>query len=85
MLSSVKDASLAHISLLSTQAWHHLGLVPIPGLDVTDPDLPQAKLAIDLYEAILQKVESVIDAGTARELKMNLTNLQMNFLNKSKQ
>ncbi|MDG6225112.1 MAG: DUF1844 domain-containing protein [Candidatus Thermoplasmatota archaeon] len=83
MLSSVVDASLSNLSLLSTQAWHHMGIKPLPGIDVSEMDLEQAKIAIDLYEANLNIVLGRLEADIGKELKRELMNLQMNFLNKS--
>ena len=84
MLSSVADAALSNLSLLSTQAWHHLGLQPLPGLEGSEMDLEQAKLAIDLFEAILERLEGQVEADLMKDLKRNLMTLQMNFVERSK-
>jgi hypothetical protein len=83
MLASVVDAALSNLSLLSTQAWHHMGLQPLPGLEGEAPDLDQARLAIDLYEAVLDRLEGRVEPDMMKELRRNLMTLQMNFVNKS--
>ena len=52
LLTNVKDMTIYNLSVLASQAWHHLGLVPIPGVEETKMDLERAKMAIDLLEAI---------------------------------
>ncbi|MFO8051322.1 MAG: DUF1844 domain-containing protein [Thermoplasmatota archaeon] len=84
MLTSVKDMMLYNMSVLASQAWHHLGLVPIPGSDGMEKDISQAKLAIDLYEANLKVLEPRLEADQAKELKRSLMDLHMNYVNKSK-
>jgi len=84
MLASVKDAALSNLSLLSTQVWHHLGLMPLPGLDPSEVELEQARLAIDLYDANLKVLEGKLDDDTLKEHRRNLMNMQMNFVNKSR-
>lgn len=83
MLSSVVDASLSNLSLLSTQAWHHMGIKPLPGIEGSEMDLEQAKIAIDLYEANLNIIIGKMGPDIGKELKRELMNLQMNFLNKT--
>jgi hypothetical protein len=83
MLSSVKDMMLYNLSVLSSQAWHHLGLVPIPGSEGAGMDLEQAKLAIDLYEANLGVLEPHLDPQQVKELKRALMDLHLNYVNKT--
>jgi hypothetical protein len=83
MLASVKDAAVSNLSLLSTQAWHHMGLQPLPGLEGSEMDLEQAKLAIDMYSSLIGHLEGKIEPDVMKELRRNLMNLQMNFVNRS--
>ncbi|MEA3558660.1 MAG: DUF1844 domain-containing protein [Candidatus Thermoplasmatota archaeon] len=83
MLSSVKDLMLYNLSVLASQAWHHLGLVPIPGTEGAELDIEQAKLAIDLYEANLKVLEPHMDPEQAKELKRALMDLHLNYVNKA--
>ncbi|MFW3145541.1 MAG: DUF1844 domain-containing protein [Thermoplasmatota archaeon] len=85
MLSSVKDMTLYNISILASQAWHHLGLVPMPGTEAGHKDLEQAKLAIDLFEANLRILSGHIEEKHEKELKRVLMDLHLNYVNKSKE
>lgn len=82
MMAGVKEMALSNISMLATQAWHHLGLVPIPGINESKTDLEQAKMAIDLFEANLNVLSGEIDEEIRKELKKTLMDLQMNYVNK---
>lgn len=84
MLTSVKDMALYNISIVSSQAWHHLGLVPIPGAGEVKVDLEQAKLAIDLYEANLNVMGGLLEEEMVKQLKQALADMQLNYVNKSK-
>lgn len=84
MMANVKDMTLYNLSVLASQAWHHLGLVPIPGLGETQVDLGQAKMAIDLFEANLKIVSDHIDKEIDKQFKQTLMDLQLNYVNKSK-
>lgn len=84
MLTSVKDMTLYNMSMLASQAWHHLGLVPIPGSEAGSMDLEQAKMAIDIFEATLKVMEPYMEAEQIKEFKRVLMDLHMNYVNKSK-
>jgi hypothetical protein len=84
MMANVKDMTVYNLSVLASQAWHHLGLIPIPGIDEPVMDLDQAKMAIDLFEANLKIVSEHIDKNMDKQLKQTLMDLQLNYVNKSK-
>ena len=84
MMANVKDMTLYNLSVLASQAWHHLGLVPIPGVGESELDLEQAKIAIDLFEANLNILSDYLDKDINKQLKQTLMDLQLNFVNKSK-
>ena len=84
MMAGVEEMALSNLSMLTTQAWHHLGLSPIPGTSGGEVDLDQAKLAIDLFEANLKVLEGGMDDNVKKELKKTLMDLQMNYVNKKK-
>ena len=84
VLVNVKDMTLYNMSVLASQAWHHLGLVPIPGVDRSEVDLEQAKMAIDLFDANLNVISSYLEKDTTKHLKQTLMDLQLNYVNKSK-
>lgn len=83
MMAEVRDMALSNISMLATQAWHHLGLVPIPGTGEPVQDLEQAKMAINLFEANQNALSQYLDDNMNKELKRALMDLQMNYVNKS--
>jgi hypothetical protein len=84
MMANVKDMTLYNLSVLASQAWHHLGLNPIPGLGDPELDMEQAKLAIDLFDANLKIMSEHIDKDIDKQLKQTLMDLQLNYVNKSK-
>ncbi|OYT44088.1 hypothetical protein B6U90_05910 [Thermoplasmatales archaeon ex4484_6] len=84
LLTSVKDMGLYNLSMIATQAWHHLGLAPIPGSGESRVDLDQARLAIDLYEANLNILKDVLESDTEKQLRRVLMDLQLNYVNKTK-
>jgi hypothetical protein len=84
MMANVKDMTVYNLSVLASQAWHHLGLIPLPGLGEPVLDLDQAKMAIDLFEANLKIVSEHIDKNIDKQLKQTLMDLQLNYVNKSK-
>lgn len=84
MLTNVKDMTIYNLSVLSSQAWHHLGLVPIPGVEALELDLEQAKMAIDLLEANLKVMSPYLEKDVDKQFKQVLMDLQLNYVNKSK-
>ncbi len=84
MMSSVKEVAISNISLLTAQAWHHLGLAPMSGAAEADVDLQSAKMAIDLLEANIRILEASLEEEMVKELKQTLMNLQLNYVNKTK-
>jgi len=84
LLANVKDMTVYNMSVIASQAWHHLGLVPIPGVEDPQMDLEQAKLAIDLFDANLKVLSPFLDENLNRQLKQTLADLQLNYVNKSK-
>ncbi len=84
MMSSVKDVALSNTSLLTAQAWHHLGLAPMSGASESVVDLESAKMAIDLLEANIKILEPSLEKDIVKELKQALMNLQLNYVNKTR-
>jgi hypothetical protein len=84
LLTNVKDMAVYNLTMISSQAWHHLGLVPVPGTEKAEVDLEQAKMAIDLYEAILDVVAPSLEGEMRKQFKQVLMDLQLNFVNKQK-
>ncbi len=79
----VKDFSLMFIQTLSSLAWQKMGLVPNPD-GKEDMDLKEAKLAIDLCSSIFDVVANEFDEEAKRNLTNIISNLKINFVEKSK-
>jgi hypothetical protein len=84
LLTNVKDMALYNLSMIASQAWHHLGLVPVPGTEKAEIDLEQARMAIDLYEANLNVIGPSLEKDISKQFKQVLMDLQLNFVNKKK-
>ncbi len=84
LLTNVKDMAIYNLSMIASQAWHHLGLVPVPGTTKAEIDLEQAKMAIDLYEANLNVLGPSLEKEMGKQFRQGLTDLQLNFVNKKK-
>ena len=68
-------------NLLSENSWRNLGLVADPVTGEAKKDLKRAKVAIDTIDFIAKKLEEIdVDAS---DIKVFLTQLQINFIKKS--
>lgn len=72
------------LSLLGASAWQHLGLVMSPVTKQVKQNLPQARLAIDTFEAILDKAAPGLDESTANQLRQSLRDLKVNYIERSR-
>ncbi len=81
---SVYDTLRFVLSLLIQQAWIHLGIQLAPGAQELKEDLPQARVAIDTLEFIVQKLEPELSDSERSELSSAVANLQLNYVNKAK-
>lgn len=79
----VYDTVRWFISMLTAQAWQHMGLVMNPRTKLVVKDLLQAKVAIDCVAALVQQLETKVDATEQRELRALLSNLRLNFVQQS--
>jgi len=60
-----------------------MGLVPNPASGAVAKNLDGARLAIDAYAAVFVLVRDGIDESPRREMETLLTNLRVNFVEKS--
>lgn len=67
------------IHILDSVAWQKMGLVVNPMTQEIQKDLNQARVAIDLYEALLNQLGEQVDADTKTALKSRLADLKLNF------
>ncbi|HKV43825.1 MAG TPA: DUF1844 domain-containing protein [bacterium] len=71
------------LSLLAAKAWEGMGLVPNPVTNTTQKNLEEARLAIDAFAAVFEVLRMRIDEPARREMETLLTNLRLNFVEKS--
>ncbi len=83
--SKTKDLGFYFLGLLSAKAWQYLGLVVHPETGEMLVDLEEARKSIDLYAVILEKVKKDLEGSELRELEAQLSQLQLNFVEKSKE
>ena len=72
------------INLLSSQAWQKLGLLADPQTGEAEPDLAEAKVAIDAVGDLAGRLETapeaVISADMRRDLHTLLNDLRLNYV-----
>jgi len=71
------------LSVLAAKAWEGMGLVPNPASGQVAKNLGGARLAIDAYGVVFVLVREGLDEGARREMETLLTNLRVNFVEKS--
>ena len=72
------------INLLASQAWQKLGLLADPQTGEAQPDLPEAKVAIDAVGDLASRLdaapEAVVPADLRRDLKTLVNDLRLNYV-----
>ncbi len=71
------------VSLLTQQAWVSLGIQKAPGAEEVEQDLPQAKVAIDTLEFVIDKLAPDLESQERAELDSVLSNLQINYVKRA--
>ncbi len=71
------------VSLLTQQAWVSLGIQKAPGAEDVEQDLPQAKVAIDTLEFVIDKLAPDLEPQERAELDSVLSNLQINYVTRA--
>jgi len=77
------DVLVWNMSFLAGKAWQGMGLVPNPITNKVEKNLDEARLAIDAFAAIFDVLRLRIEDQTRREMETLLTNLRINFVEKS--
>jgi len=67
------------VSVLSAQAWQHMGLRVKPGTDKVEKDFERAKIAIDCTSFLMDKLESHVEEKDRDALRRLLSDLQINY------
>jgi hypothetical protein len=78
----VKDIILMYLYTLEGKAWAYLGLTSHPETGKPKKDLAEAKIAIDAIESLLKIVEIMLSPDEKKEIRVQLTNLRLNFAGK---
>lgn len=77
------------VSLLSAQAWQCLGLLADPQTGETQPDLAQAKVAIDAVGDLAAHLEAApreaVPENLRRDLRTLVNDLRLNFVARQNQ
>ncbi len=71
------------LDLLGLQAWQELGLQVAPRTGQLHTDLEQARLAIDAYAAILEKLQPHLTPDERQQCDTILANLRLNYVQRS--
>ena len=78
-----RDILVWCLNVFAAKAWEGMGLVPNPANGKVAKNLDGARLAIDAYAAVFLLVREGIDESPRREMETLLTNLRVNFVEKS--
>jgi len=72
------------LNLMASQAWQKLGLLADPQTGETEPNLDEAKVAIDTVVDLAARLESApsteVPTEMRRELKVLLNDLRLNYV-----
>ena len=75
-----------HIAILLDQmagvAWQKLGLQPDMVTGLIEPNLEQARVAIDVVSFLAGKLESQLDEDDQRQIQSLVRDLKINFVQK---
>lgn len=73
------------IGILNGKAWEYLGLMMNPETKELNQDLKKAKITIDSIDFMLERIKDELEAEDKKQLENILANLQMNYIEKSKE
>jgi len=68
------------ISVLASNAWQRMGLIPNPTTKKIERNLDEARLAIDAAHALGDQVRPQLSEADRRQLETVLNDLRVNFL-----
>ena len=78
-----QEVMISFLGLLAAKAWEGMGLVPVMTTGKIEQNLDSARLAIDAYGAVLEVLRTRLQEAPRREMETVLTNLRVNFVDKS--
>jgi len=73
------------IGILNGKAWEYLGLMMNPETKEVNQDLGKARISIDSVEFLFEKIKDELGEEEKVQLENLLANLQMNYVEKSKE
>ena len=73
------------IPMMGSQAWIFMGKVVNPLQRKVTRDLEQAKLAVDVVGALLEKVDPWLSDDERAQMRQMVSELRMNFMEASKE
>ncbi|MDO8682759.1 MAG: DUF1844 domain-containing protein [Armatimonadota bacterium] len=73
------------IGIFASTAWQSMGLQVNPITGKVEKDLTQAKVAIDCAKSLSDHISSHLEESQRRELRGIIGDLQVNFVNQSKE
>ena len=73
------------IGILNGKAWEYLGLMMNPETKEVNQDFEKAKISIDSIEFLFKQIKGELGTEDKIQLENLLANLQMNYVEKSKE
>ncbi len=78
-----REVLVSLLGVMAAKAWEGMGLVASMTTGKVEKDLESARLAIDAYAAVFEVLRSRLEDAPRREMETLLTNLRLNFVEKS--
>lgn len=72
-----------NIGLLADKTWISLGLMPDPATGKVEPQLPEARRAIDVIADLVRHAQADAPPEELRELQRMLNDLRVNYVSRS--
>lgn len=79
-IPSVNDLLQFMVGMLAEQAWMRMGIRLAPGQKEAEPDMVQAKLAIDTIVFMSDKLHPHVGEEERKALRALVSDLQLNFV-----
>lgn len=73
------------IGILNGKAWEYLGLMMNPETKEINQDLGKAKISIDSIEFLFEQIKDKLEVEDKKQLENILANLQMNYVERTKE
>ena len=80
---SVYDLLMFMIEQMSSVSWQKLGLQHDPVTGKLEPDLNEARVAIDTTAFLVQQLESRLDEEDRRRIQSMVRDLRINFVQRN--